>query len=385
MTVEYLDDEARKWIRYEDGNYEPVRLDGNLLNKRRGPGIPDWWVVDMPRAWSPERNGYTWQDNHPSGPLTARRDAAALPEILLSRNDQGRIVKRILTVQGRMRDYDYSYDDQDRLTGVRCNGHPCEWYWYDADDRRSMDMMPGEEGAKRHFEYNTDNRLLRAGTATFEHDRFGFRSAMINALGRTEYRYAPDYRLECVILPGGTRIEYQYDGEDMPCAKFVNGRLLEEYCWLDMARPASFHNGGMQHTLLYQNGERLPYALSFDLGFLYLRYDQVGSLISVANDKGAVIKYIEYDSFGNVLKDTNPALRIPLGFAGGLHDPHTGLVRFGWRDYDPDTGRWTAKDPMQPAGQEPHTYDYDLGDPVNISEEELNDKTAFETDSFPRK
>jgi RHS repeat-associated protein len=35
---------------------------------------------------------------------------------------------------------------------------------------------------------------------------------------------------------------------------------------------------------------------------------------------------------------------VPFGFAGGLQDKDTGLVRFGYRDYDPDVGRWTAKE-----------------------------------------
>jgi len=35
----------------------------------------------------------------------------------------------------------------------------------------------------------------------------------------------------------------------------------------------------------------------------------------------------------------------PFGFAGGIYDPDTGLVRFGARGYDAETGRWTAKDP----------------------------------------
>jgi len=29
----------------------------------------------------------------------------------------------------------------------------------------------------------------------------------------------------------------------------------------------------------------------------------------------------------------------PFGFAGGLYDRDTNLVRFGARDYDPETGR----------------------------------------------
>ncbi|MGE4293790.1 MAG: RHS repeat-associated core domain-containing protein [Desulfovibrio sp.] len=61
----------------------------------------------------------------------------------------------------------------------------------------------------------------------------------------------------------------------------------------------------------------------------------------------------------------NPYLRTPLGFAGGLHDWDTGLVRFGWRDYDPDTGRFTAQDPIGAAGGDPDWYGYCLDDPVN--------------------
>lgn len=50
----------------------------------------------------------------------------------------------------------------------------------------------------------------------------------------------------------------------------------------------------------------------------------------VADGNGGVIKEILYDSFGMILGDTNPSLRVPIGFGGGLHDRDLGLVRFGW-------------------------------------------------------
>jgi len=65
----------------------------------------------------------------------------------------------------------------------------------------------------------------------------------------------------------------------------------------------------------------------------YLTYDQVGSLRIVADAAGNVVKRIDYDSFGNIINDTNPSFEVPFGFAGGLHDKDTGLVRFGYRDY----------------------------------------------------
>ena len=56
------------------------------------------------------------------------------------------------------------------------------------------------------------------------------------------------------------------------------------------------------------------------------------------------------------------------GFAGGLHDKDLGLVRFGWRDYDPLTSRWPAPDPIGDAGGDPDWYGYCLDDPVNQSD-----------------
>jgi hypothetical protein len=43
-------------------------------------------------------------------------------------------------------------------------------------------------------------------------------------------------------------------------------------------------------------------------------------------------------------------------------------VRFGARDYDPETGRWTAKDPILFAGGDTNLYGYVLGDPVNVND-----------------
>jgi RHS repeat-associated protein len=60
---------------------------------------------------------------------------------------------------------------------------------------------------------------------------------------------------------------------------------------------------------------------------------------------------------------------IPFGFAGGLVDGDTGLVRFGARDYDPQTGRWTAKDPILFGGGDTNLYGYVWGDPVNYIDE----------------
>ena len=97
-----------------------------------------------------------------------------------------------------------------------------------------------------------------------------------------------------------------------------------------------------------------------------MHYNQVGSLIAISDNNGNIIKQIEYDSYGNILNDSNPSFEVPFGFAGGLYDPLTKLVHFGFRDYDPYTGKWTAKDPIGFAGGDSNLYGYVLNDPVNL-------------------
>lgn len=73
---------------------------------------------------------------------------------------------------------------------------------------------------------------------------------------------------------------------------------------------------------------------------------------------------IEYDEWGNILSDTNPGFT-PFAFAGGLYDLDTKFVRFGVRDYDPEIGRWSIKDPIGFAGGDTNLFGYVLNDPVN--------------------
>nr|WP_027672599.1 RHS repeat-associated core domain-containing protein [Rheinheimera baltica] len=49
-----------------------------------------------------------------------------------------------------------------------------------------------------------------------------------------------------------------------------------------------------------------------------------------------------------------------------MYGADTGLTRFGARDYDAQTGRWTSKDPIRFGGGDSNLYGYVLGDPVNF-------------------
>ena len=98
--------------------------------------------------------------------------------------------------------------------------------------------------------------------------------------------------------------------------------------------------------------------------------DHLGSprvVVDVAT--GDVMLAVNYDVFGKPEKvDGVPDWdldELPFGFAGGMLDNDTGLIRFGARDYDPLTGRWTSKDPIRFEGGQGNLYAYVGNDPVN--------------------
>ncbi len=129
----------------------------------------------------------------------------------------------------------------------------------------------------------------------------------------------------------------------MRSALYENGVLTEKYLWQGRTQLLAIYNadGSLKSRFLYADA-RMPVAMEADGQTYYLACDQVGSLRAVANASGTVVKTVTYDSFGNVLEDSNETLAVPFGFAGGLYDADTGLVRFGYRDYQAEVGRWTS-------------------------------------------
>ena len=84
----------------------------------------------------------------------------------------------------------------------------------------------------------------------------------------------------------------------------------------------------------------------------------------VNTSTGAVVQRMDYDEYGNVILDSNAGYQ-PFGFAGGLYATEAKLTRFGARDYDAQTGRWTGKDPIGFGGGGTNLYDYVHSDPIN--------------------
>nr|WP_199775698.1 RHS repeat-associated core domain-containing protein [Pseudoalteromonas sp. T1lg22] len=117
-------------------------------------------------------------------------------------------------------------------------------------------------------------------------------------------------------------------------------------------------------TFIYGTRVNVPdYMVKDGISYKFIT-DQLGSpLMVVDTATGNIAQQLTYDAFGRVLSDSNPGFQ-PFGFAGGLYDKETGLVRFGARDYDAYVGRWTNKDPIRFFGGDTNLYSYGNQNPV---------------------
>ncbi len=286
----------------------------------------------------------------------------------LTRDVSGRITRKAEETSGTARTWDYAYDTLGRLATVTLDGQLAESYAYDANGNRTAQRAPlAGIDTTRSASFDTEDRATSVGDATYTYTPDGYLALKHSEEGTTAFSYSAFGELESVTLADGAEVSYTYDAAGRRTSKAVDGAITQRYVWADTTRLLAVYDGAgaLEMRLLYADA-RVPYAADTPQGRIFFAYDQVGSLRVVTDEAGAVLKRLTHDSFGNVMEDSNPALQVPLGFAGGLADSDTGLTLFGARDYDPTLGRWIAKDPIGFAGGDANLYGYCLGDPVNL-------------------
>ena len=281
------------------------------------------------------------------------------------RDKLGRIVTKTETVNGEAHIYTYSYDaNTDQLTDVYKDGVLFSHYDYDTNGNRTRYV--GANGNVSGV-YDDQDRMLSYGSNSYQYSANGELQSKTNGDGTTGYNYDVLGNLRSVVLPGGKRIEYVIDGANRRVGKKVNGVLVQGLLYQDGLAPVAEldGNGNVLARFVYATGVNVPdYMIKGGVTYRIVT-DHLGSPRVIINvSTGAIAQRIEYDEFGKVTLDTNPGFQ-PFGFAGGIYDRDTGLVRFGARDYDAEAGRWTGKDPIGFGGGQSNLYGYVLNDPIN--------------------
>lgn len=258
----------------------------------------------------------------------------------------------------------YNYDESGRLAKVTRNGAIASEYDYDSNgNRRAHRWTGGSVDAT----FDDQDRLLAYGGATYTYRPDGSLLTKTLAGATTTYEYDAFGNLRSVSLPGDHTIEYVVDGANRRVGKKYDGVVVQRFLYSGTLQIVAELDdaGNVLSRFIYASRGNVPDAMIRD-GVTYRIFsDHLGSPHLVVNAAtGAIVQRMAYDEFGNVLSDTNPGFQ-PFGFAGGLYDRDTRLVRFGARDYDAHTGRWTCKEPLGFEGGDTNLYAYAWGDPVN--------------------
>ena len=296
--------------------------------------------------------------------LSAHSNNGLLYNVSYTRDKLGRITQKNETVFESSSSQEYSYDDYGNLREVRNNGSTEISVTYDANGNRTGYQGPlGTVDAN----YDAQDRLVRYGNATYTYKGDGSLLSKSADGQTTQYDYDVFGNLRSVVLPEDNVIEYIIDGENRRVGKKVDGKLEQGFLYQDALNPVAELDGSGQviSRFIYGTKSNVPDYLLKGGNTYRIIADHLGSPRLVVDVlSGEVVQRMDYDVFGNVTEDSNPGFQ-PFGFAGGLYDWATGLTRFGARDYDARTGRWTAKDPIGFAAGDTNLYAYVGNDPVN--------------------
>ncbi len=302
------------------------------------------------------------------GELSSYRAAFGPTELLsiqYTRDSLRRITQKTETVGGVTDTVTYSYDPAGRLVEVRQNGAVVASYGYDPNSNRTSRTTSSGTVTGT---YDVQDRLTAYGNTTYTYTANGELASKTTPAGTTTYRYDVVGNLLGVALPDSTAIDYVIDGRNRRIGKKVNGTLVQAFLYRDQLKPVAELDGtgAVVARFVYGSSPLVPdYLIKGGVTYRIVS-DHLGSpRLVVDTGTGAVVQRLDYDEFGNITLDTNPGFQ-PFGFAGGLYDTHTKLTRFGARDYDTETGRWTAKDPIRFEAENTNLYGYAFNDPVNL-------------------
>jgi RHS repeat-associated protein len=295
---------------------------------------------------------------------TATFSGNPLYSLTYDRDSLGRVITKSEAIGGQTHAIAYAYDAAGHLQEVMTDGVLTVHYDYDANGNRTQEVR----GASTTIAtYDSQDRLQAHGPTTYSYTSGGDLATKTDASGTTTYSYDLVGNLITVTRPATSAISYVVDGNNRRIGKKIGGALVQGLIYASELAPVAELDGNnnVVSRFVFATHANVPDYMVRNGNTYRIITDQLGSVRSVVDAAtGVEQQRMEYDEFGEVVSDTNPGFQ-PFGFAGGLWDRDTRLVRFGARDYDPSRGRWTGLDPLRFAAGQPNLYTYGWSDPIN--------------------
>ena len=277
----------------------------------------------------------------------------------------------------------YSYDRRDQLVSAKRDipGNLDESYAYDANGNPTQSHQHGDD-----YQTGPGNRLESDGLFNYAYDDVG------NQIERTEIatgsvrQFTWDYRNRLVAVvdkdASGTeiqRVEFSYDSLNRRISKSVAAAdtvlthfvydfddVLLEFVDEDGAAGPS----GSELARRYLHGIAVDQVLAQDDGAGNVQWhltDHLGTVTDLVDNTGSVVNHIEYDSRGNILRQSDAAVTTRYLFTGREYDAETNLYYFRRRYFDSTVGRFLSEDPAGLVA-DVNNYRYAWNDPVRSTD-----------------
>lgn len=216
------------------------------------------------------------------------------------------------------RSFVYTYDDNGNILSATSDQVKTSLV-YDAGDRVSS------YGDAQAVTYDSRGFVVRRGGLKLAYNDRGQVSFAGDAAGKFRVWYNYDHvgRLSVWRDDKGNVTQFFY-------ANPLKAGLLTHVHWPKESRTLRMYYDVADHLIAVESPEQRWYVAS----------DEVGTPVVVFNVHGGVAKMTERTPFGLTVVDTEPSLYIGVDFRGGILSPHTGLVHFGGRVYDPSIAQW---------------------------------------------
>ena len=209
--------------------------------------------------------------------------------------------------------------------------------------------------ASRAFTYDFDGNLLSDGLWNYTWDGENRLAAVESDTRlpqairkRLEFAYDGESRRIGKKVYSWTGSQWQltntstflYDGWNLCAECYGTGAPIRTYLWGTDLSGTWDGAGGVGGLLCVNLATTHPSATS-----CFTEFDGNGNVVGLvrAADGFEVAKY-EYGPFGEPLRTTGLGGLNPFQFSTKYADPETGLVYYGYRYYDPLTGRWPSRD-----------------------------------------
>ncbi len=229
------------------------------------------------------------------------------------------------------------------------------------------------------YEYDDDNRLTESSKGTYEYDPNGNLTSRTIGGETTDFEYDAEDRLTAQIRdPYGAaiRVDHVYDGDGNRIAR-ADDNGTTRYV-LDRGRSMSHvlceMNTSGNVTAYYIHGPTLVARID-DAGTpRYYHTNDLGNVVALTDAAGVVVDRYAYDPYGLPVnhEGTTPNPFTFVGASGVMtedvdFDDPAALYFMRARFYDPDTGRFLGKDPLEGVLTNPlglNRYVYVSANPV---------------------